>query len=153
MADEIARESGICEPTDRHWQVINFILGNSWYSSLIGTPDALPTDWTRLTRPSTTMSRSPPWATPPSTSHVGRWLPGVSAIVTHKFAAEMEKLDIPPIPEFIEMIADSGAGLYACKASVDMFGLTIEDFIPQVQDIITLGEFYGLAAAGQIIFT
>jgi len=88
--------------------------------------------------------------------HLATWaggFPGVSAIVTHKFAAEMEKLDIPPIPEFIEMIADSGAGVYACKASVDMFHLTKEDFIPQVQDIITVGEFYGLAAGGQIIFT
>jgi hypothetical protein len=26
----------------------------------------------------------------------------------------MEGLDIPPIPELIEMISDSGAGLYAC---------------------------------------
>jgi peroxiredoxin family protein len=65
----------------------------------------------------------------------------------------MEKLDIPPIPEFIEMISDSDAGLYACKASVDLFGLTRDDFIPQVTDIITVGEFYGLAAGGQIIFT
>ncbi len=88
--------------------------------------------------------------------HLATWaggFPGVAAMVTHKFAAEMEKLDIPPIPEFIEMIADSGAGLYACKASVDMFHLTNEDFIPQVQDIITVGEFYGLAGGGQIIFT
>ena len=65
----------------------------------------------------------------------------------------MEKLDIPPIPEFVEMIADSGAGLYACKASVDLFKLSDEDFIPQVQEIITVGEFYGLAGGGQIIFT
>jgi peroxiredoxin family protein len=88
--------------------------------------------------------------------HMATWaggLPGISALVTRKFAAEMEKLDIPPIPEFVEMIADSGAGLYACKASVDMFGLSKDDFIPQVQDIITVGEFYGLAAGGQIIFT
>jgi peroxiredoxin family protein len=66
--------------------------------------------------------------------HLATWaggLPGVSAVVTHKFAAEMEKLDIPPIPEFIELISDSGAGIYACKASVDMFHLTKEDFIPQ----------------------
>jgi len=34
-----------------------------------------------------------------------------------------------------------------------MFHLTKEDFIPQVQDVITVGEFYGLAAGGQIIFT
>jgi len=88
--------------------------------------------------------------------HLATWLggvPGVSAMVTHRLAQEMEKLDIPPIPEFVEMIADSGAGLYACKASVDLFGLSEDDFIEQVQDVITVGEFYGLAAGGQIIFT
>jgi peroxiredoxin family protein len=51
------------------------------------------------------------------------------------------------------MIADTGAGLYACKASVDLFGFEHNDFIDQVQDIITVGEFYTLAADGQIIFT
>ena len=62
--------------------------------------------------------------------------------MTHYMNHKMEKLDIPSIPEFIEMIADTGAGLYACKASVDLFGLTKDDFIDQVQDIITVGEFY-----------
>ena len=88
--------------------------------------------------------------------HLATWaggFPGMSAMVTHKLAGEMEKLDIPPIPEFVEMISDSGAGLYACKASVDLFKLTAEDFIEQVDDIITVGEFYGLAGGGQIIFT
>ena len=88
--------------------------------------------------------------------HLATWaggFPGVSALVTRKLASGMEDLDIPPIPEFIEMIADSGAGIYACQASVDLFGLTRDDFIPQVQDVITVGEFYGHAAGGQIIFT
>ncbi len=88
--------------------------------------------------------------------HLATWLggfPGMSALVTHQMAKAMEKLDIPPIPEFIEMIADSGAKLYACKASVDMFNLTMDDFIPQVDSIITVGEFYETAAGGQIIFT
>jgi len=66
---------------------------------------------------------------------------------------QMEKIDIPPIPEFIELVADSGAHLYACKASVDMFGLTMADFVPQVEDIISVGEFYERSAGGQIIFT
>ena len=80
-------------------------------------------------------------------------LPGFSALATRMMQRQMEKLDIPPIPEFVELIADSGAGLYACRASVDMFGLTMEDFVPQVRDIISVGEFYNLAAGGQIIFT
>ena len=88
--------------------------------------------------------------------HLATWaggLPGVSSVMTHYMAHKMGKLDIPPISEFIEMIADTGAGLYACQASVDLFGLTRDDFIDQVKDIITVGEFYGLAAGGQIIFT
>jgi peroxiredoxin family protein len=88
--------------------------------------------------------------------HFATWLggfPGVSSVMTHYMSHKMEKLDIPSVPEFIEMIADTGAGLYACKASVDLFGLEKNDFIPQVQDIITVGEFYEKAAGGQIIFT
>jgi peroxiredoxin family protein len=80
-------------------------------------------------------------------------LPGYSAIATKMMQRQMEKLDIPPVPEFVEMLGDSGAGLHACKASVDMFGLTLVDFVPQVQDIISVGEFYELAGGGQIIFT
>jgi peroxiredoxin family protein len=53
----------------------------------------------------------------------------------------------------MEMIADTGCGMYACKASVDLFGFTKDDFIPQVQEIITVGEFYEKAAGGEIIFT
>ena len=80
-------------------------------------------------------------------------LPGVSTALTAFMNHKMEKLDIPSIPEFVEMIADTGAGLYACKASVEMFGLDKDDFIEQVQDIITVGEFYEKAAGGQIVFT
>ena len=88
--------------------------------------------------------------------HMATWLgaiPGVSALATRMMQRQMEKIDIPPIPEFIELVADSGVQLYACKASVDMFGLTIDDFVPQVEDIISVGEFYEKAASGQVIFT
>jgi peroxiredoxin family protein len=88
--------------------------------------------------------------------HIPTWLgalPGFAALATRMMKQQMEKIDIPPIPEFIELVADSGVHLYACKASVDMFGLTVEDFVPQVEDIISVGEFYEKAAGGQIIFT
>jgi peroxiredoxin family protein len=88
--------------------------------------------------------------------HLSTWLggvPGMSSVMTQYMESKMEKLDIPSIPEFIEMIADTGAHLYACQASVDLFGLTRADFIEQVTDIITVGEFYEKAAGGQIIFT
>lgn len=77
----------------------------------------------------------------------------MSTLMTRYMNHKMEALDIPSIPEFVEMIADTGAGMYACKASVDLFGLEKNDFIPQVQDVITVGELYEIAAGGQIIFT
>ena len=80
-------------------------------------------------------------------------MPGFSALATRMMRRQMEKIDIPPIPEFIELVADSGVRLYACKATVDMFALTIDDFVPQVDDIISVGEFYAKAAGGSIIFT
>jgi peroxiredoxin family protein len=80
-------------------------------------------------------------------------LPGFSAFATKMMQRQMEKIDIPPIPEFVELVTDSGVHLYACKATVDMFGLTMEDFVPQVEEIISVGEFYEKAAGGQIIFT
>jgi peroxiredoxin family protein len=80
-------------------------------------------------------------------------LPGFSALATSIMKRQMEKIDIPPIPELIELVADSGVRLYACKATVDMFGLTMDDFVPQVDDIISVGDFYTKAAGGEIIFT
>jgi len=80
-------------------------------------------------------------------------LPGMSAFATGMMKKQMEKLDIPPVDEFIEMVHDAGAELFACKATVEMFGLKKEDFIPQVKDIINVGTFYEKSAGAHIIFT
>ena len=80
-------------------------------------------------------------------------LPGMSAFATSMMMKTMDKIDIPPVPEFIEMVADAGCKLYACKATVDMFKLKKEDFAPQVDSIINVGKFYEISAGGQIIFT
>lgn len=88
--------------------------------------------------------------------HLATWaggLPGISSVMTHYMERKMEALDIPPIPEFIEMISDTGAGLYACQATVDLFGLTKDDLIEQVDGIITVGDFYEMAVDGHIIYT
>lgn len=80
-------------------------------------------------------------------------LPGMSSFATSMMKKEMEKIDIPPVAEFLTMIHDSGAEIYACKATVDMFHLKPEDFCPEVDGVISVGQFYEKAAGGQIIFT
>lgn len=80
-------------------------------------------------------------------------IPGMSAFATSMMKKEMEKIDIPPVGEFIEMIHDAGGKLYACKATVDMFKLSESDFCPQMDRVLTVGEFYEMSADSQIIFT
>jgi peroxiredoxin family protein len=80
-------------------------------------------------------------------------LPGMSAFATSMMKKEMEKLDIPPVDEFIEMISDAGGRIYACKATVDMFKIRKDDFCEQVDEVLTVGDFYEKSAGAQIIFT
>ena len=80
-------------------------------------------------------------------------IPGMSAFATSMMKKEMEKLDIPPIPEFITMIHDAGCEIYGCRATVDMFHLKKSDFCDEVDGVISVGEFYEKAAGAQIIFT
>lgn len=80
-------------------------------------------------------------------------LPGMSSFATSMMKKEIEKIDIPPVDEFLTMIHDSGAEIYACKATVDMFHLKPDDFCPEVDGVISVGQFYEKAAGGQIIFT
>ena len=80
-------------------------------------------------------------------------IPGFSAFATSMMKKEMEKIDIPPVSEFVEMIYDAGAKFYACKATVDMFHLKEEDFCEQTDSVINVGTFYEISQGGQIIFT
>ena len=81
-------------------------------------------------------------------------LPGVEAGVSAMMKNQMEKLDIPPVKEFLEMIVAGGGEIYACKLAADMFKLKKEDLTEEVIDIITVGQFYELAGGQntQIIF-
>ncbi|MGA4645722.1 DsrE/DsrF/DrsH-like family protein [Limisphaera sp. 4302-co] len=80
-------------------------------------------------------------------------LPGMSAFATAMMKKEMEKLDIPPVSEFLRMIHEAGGHIFACKATVEMFHLRPEDFCPEVEKVLTVGEFYERSAGAQIIFT
>lgn len=81
-------------------------------------------------------------------------LPGMEALATSMMKSKMEKLDIPPIGEFIEIMSASGVKLWACKLAIEMFDLKEEDLIDELDGILTIGDFYERAAGegSQIIF-
>ncbi|NIM93960.1 MAG: hypothetical protein GTO18_09650 [Anaerolineales bacterium] len=79
-------------------------------------------------------------------------LPGMTAFATSLMKKKMDDLEVPPIREYLQMMIDGGANLYGCKMSVDMFDLTMDDFIPGVKDIVTASDFMDITEGAQIIF-
>ncbi|MDI3521801.1 MAG: hypothetical protein PWQ17_2153 [Anaerophaga sp.] len=82
-------------------------------------------------------------------------LPGVEAGVSSMMRNQMEKIDIPPVGEFLEMFTAGGGEVFACKLAMDMFKLTKEDLWEDVSGVLTVGEFYERSGGenSQIIFT
>lgn len=72
-------------------------------------------------------------------------LPGMEALATKMMKKEMEKLDMPPVGEFLEILSDSGCKLWGCKLAIDMFHLKEEDLIDDLDGILTIGDFYNRA--------
>ncbi len=79
-------------------------------------------------------------------------LPGVTSMATSMMKKEIEKLDFPPVDEFLEMIHDAGGHLYGCRMAMDMMKLTKDDLCTEVDEVIGAMEFMEISDGGQIIF-
>ena len=79
-------------------------------------------------------------------------IPGVTAMASSMMKKEIEKLDFPPVDEFIEMIHDAGGKMYGCRMAMDMMKLEKADLCEQVDDVIGAMEFMEKSEGAQIIF-
>jgi peroxiredoxin family protein len=79
-------------------------------------------------------------------------LPGMEAVATRMMKKEIDRLDIPPVKEMIELLHDSGAKLYACRMAMDMFKRTRADLVPEIDDVISAMDFFDKSAGAQILF-
>lgn len=69
-------------------------------------------------------------------------LPGMEALATSMMKREMEKLDMPGVREFLDILKASGVKLWACKLAMEMFHYTKEDMYADMDGVITVGDFY-----------
>jgi peroxiredoxin family protein len=79
-------------------------------------------------------------------------LPGMTALTTWFMKNKIDEIGAPPVDEYLEMLIDGGANLYACKMSVDMMGLSMDDFVEGVQAVVTAGDFMDMTEGAQIVF-
>jgi peroxiredoxin family protein len=78
-------------------------------------------------------------------------LPGMSAMASAMMRSEIDKLDFPPVGEFIQLVVDSGACVYGCKMSMDMMKLTADDLVDGAE-VLGAMEMLDLAEDAQVIF-
>ena len=69
-------------------------------------------------------------------------LPGMEALATSMMKKEMEKIDMPDVREFLEILTASGVKLWACKLAMDMFHYQKEDLFEDLDGVLTVGDFY-----------
>lgn len=79
-------------------------------------------------------------------------LPGMAAFATSRMKKEMEELDIPGVGEFLDVLHDSGAKLYACQLAMEMFKLKEDDLIEEIDGVLTAMDFVELTDGAQVIF-
>ena len=76
-------------------------------------------------------------------------LPGMTDMATSMMKKEMDKLDVPPVHEFLH---DAGCGIYACRMASDMMHLKKEDLVDEVDDILGAMEFLEMSDGAQMLF-
>ncbi len=79
-------------------------------------------------------------------------LPGMTSFATHMMKKQIEGIDIPEVPEFLEMITDAGGHLWACRMSADMMHIEEKDLYERVEGIISATDFIDLSEGAQTIF-
>ena len=79
-------------------------------------------------------------------------IPGMTAFASWFLKKEIKKQGVPTVREYMEMLHDGGAKLYGCKMTVDMFNLKREDFLDEVDDVVTAGDFMDMTEGAQIVF-
>jgi peroxiredoxin family protein len=78
-------------------------------------------------------------------------LPGMSELASWMMRREIDKLDFPPVDEFVEILIDSGARVFGCKMSMDMMKLKEEDLV-EGAEVLGAIEMLDYAEDAQVIF-
>lgn len=79
-------------------------------------------------------------------------IPGMTSLATHMMKKQMGDLEIPAIPEFLDLLQASGAHMYACRLTFDMMKIIEADLHPGVEAVISASDFIGIADGAQIVF-
>jgi peroxiredoxin family protein len=73
-----------------------------------------------------------------ASGHIFRWL--------------MRKNNVATLEELVAAAKALGINFYACEMAMHILGLSKEDFIPEVKDVLGVTTFLQLSDGGQTLF-
>jgi peroxiredoxin family protein len=73
-------------------------------------------------------------------------------ISPHIFRRLMRKNNVATLEELVEAAQTLGINFYACEMAMHILGLTKDDFIPEVKDVLGVASFLQLSDGGQTLF-
>ncbi|MFZ1912702.1 MAG: DsrE/DsrF/DrsH-like family protein [Propionicimonas sp.] len=79
-------------------------------------------------------------------------IPGMTKVATTMMKKQIDDLEIPEVPDFLEQIVEMGGHLWGCRMSFDMMKLNEADLFDGVEGIISATDFMEISEGAQIIF-
>ena len=94
----------------------------------------------------------PPGRTGIGIHHMLGALPGATTMATQIMKKQIADLDVPDVPEFLDLLSGSGAHMWACRMSADMNKMTEDDLYGGVEAIISASDFIEITEGAQLLF-
>lgn len=79
-------------------------------------------------------------------------VPGMTKMATKMMNRQMADLQIPPVPEFLDLLQAAGVHMYVCRLSFDMMKMIEADLHPGVEGVISATDFIELSEGAQTLF-
>lgn len=79
-------------------------------------------------------------------------LPGMTAMATKLMKKQIAELDVPTIPEFLDLLEAAGVQMWACRMSFDMMKMIEADLHSGVRGVISATDFMELSDGAQTLF-
>ncbi len=78
--------------------------------------------------------------------------PAMTAPATAMLKKQLEALDVPEVPDFLDQIVGAGGHLWACQMSADMNQLDESQLRDDVEGIINASQFIEMTKGAQLLF-
>ena len=77
-------------------------------------------------------------------------LPGMTGMATKMMKSWMKKHNVATYPDLLEAAIESDVKLFGCQMTMDVFGMTKDDLIPEITDCLGAAGFLDFASDASV---